>query len=127
MIEPLHDRILVERLPEYAKCLNCGHETSHAMRTDGGPAQCDADIGLAVCACRKYKPIVIPDCAKEKAKKAKVLAVGPGKWGDDGYFYKTACKPGDIVLVPGVANKFPDWEQSDTILIQEGDVGAIIG
>jgi len=54
------------------------------------------------------------------------LAVGPGVW-RDGWFCKTAVKPGDIVLVPGAGGKFPDWEEADQILIQEGDVGAIVG
>jgi len=70
--------------------------------------------------------IIIPDCAREKSKFAKVIAVGPGAW-RDGEFCKTAVKPGDVVLVPGAGGKFPDWEDCDEILIQEGDVGAIIG
>lgn len=90
-IQPLHDRILVERLPGETK---------------------------------KGK-IVIPDCARETSKYAKVIAVGPGKWTDRG-FVKTAVKPGDIVLLPGCAAKFPDWEEQDVIMVQEADIGAII-
>jgi len=62
----------------------------------------------------------------EKSRFAKVLAVGPGRW-IDGEFARTACKPGDVVLLPGIAAKFPDWEERDTILVQEQDVGAIVG
>ena len=91
-IQPMHDRILVERLPA---------ETKHGS-------------------------IIIPDTAQSPARYAKVLAVGPGKW-VDGYFERTSVKKGDIVLVPGAGNDFPDWEHNDTILIQQGDVGAVIG
>lgn len=89
-IEPLHDRVLVERIPE------------------------------------PQGRIIVPDVARENSKKAKVLAVGPGKW-VDGVFTKTAVKPGDIVLIPGAGNTYPDWEKRDTILIQEGDIGGIFG
>lgn len=91
-IEPMHDRVLVQRIPEPER------------------------KGL----------IILADVAKEQTKRAKVLAVGPGAW-RDGYFCKTAVKPGDVVLVPGAGNDYPDWEECDTILIQEGDIGAIVG
>lgn len=92
MWQPMHDRLLVERLPSITK------------------------MGA----------IYIPDVAQENEVLCKVLAVGPGAW-RDGEFVKTAVKPGDTVLVPGAGNKFPDWEAGQQILIQEGDVGAIIG
>lgn len=91
-IEPMHDRVLVQRIPEPER------------------------KGL----------IILADVAKEQTKRAKVIAVGPGRW-IDGYFCKTAVKPGDVVLVPGAGNAYPDWEERDTILIQEGDIGAILG
>ena len=90
--QPLHDRVLVRRLPEEKK------------------------QGL----------IIIPEVARKKAVYAKVLAVGPGAW-RDGYFCKTAVKPGDVVLVPGAGNNYPDWEEDERLMIQEGDIGAIVG
>jgi len=33
---------------------------------------------------------------------------------------------GDIVLLPGIASKYPDWEQSNLMLIQQADIGGII-
>ena len=89
--EPLHNRVLVERLPEERKGL-----------------------------------IVIPDSAKDVSIFCKVIAVGPGRW-EDGVFTKTAVKPGDVVLVPGVANKYPDWQDGEQILITDQDIGAIVG
>lgn len=79
--QPLHDRLLVRRIPE--------------------PPQL----------------IYIPDIARENSKRAEVLAMGK-KVRD--------VQIGDIVLLPGVASKYPDWEQSDLMLIQVADIGGII-
>jgi chaperonin GroES len=91
-IEPLHDRVLVERLPQETKR---GH-------------------------------IFIPEQARDIAVLCKVIAVGPGRW-EDGVFCKTAVKPGDTVLVPGCGNTHPDWQAGQQILIQQKDIGAIVG
>ena len=91
MIQPLHDRVLVERIPE----------------PEG--------------------TIVTPEKYKDPSRMATVVAVGPGRW-IDGEFCKTVVKPGDTVHLPGIAAKIPDWDGSDDqILIQEGDIGAILG
>lgn len=45
---------------------------------------------------------------------AKVLAVGP---------QVKECKPGDIVMLPGIAAEEPDLEYEGGIFIMEGDVG----
>src|SRR5262245_30753038 len=60
----------------------------------------------------------IPDIAQQNSQRAKVLAVGDQVYG---------VEPGDIVLLPGVAAKYPDWEQCDMMLIQVGDIGGIFG
>lgn len=105
-VEPLHDRILVERLsPEEEAFIT---QPSQSILTEGKGV------------------IVIPDAYRSKTRCAKVLAVGPGAW-RDGEFCKTAVKPGDVVILPGIAAVMPDWESKDKILIQEGDVGAILG
>ena len=41
--------------------------------------------------------VILPDTAKEKPNKGKVLAVGPGKTLDDGKRVALAVKTGDIV------------------------------
>lgn len=52
---------------------------------------------------------------------AKVTAVGPGING------RPLCvKKGDVVIVPGVANRYPDWQEDENILIREGDIGLIV-
>jgi co-chaperonin GroES (HSP10) len=54
----------------------------------------------------------------DKTRTAKVLAVGPKV---------VEVKAGDVVVLPGIASQFPDWEQKDTVLITEADVGLIVG
>ena len=43
--------------------------------------------------------IIIPDTAKEKPMESLVVAVGPGKTGDDGKIILLGVKKGDRVLV----------------------------
>ena len=45
--------------------------------------------------------LFIPDNAKEKPTEAEVLAVGPGKRGEDGVLWPMAVKVGDRVLFCG--------------------------
>jgi len=60
--------------------------------------------------------IWIPDIAQENTKYAQVIAAGPKAYG---------VKAGDEVILPGIANKYPDWEQSDFMMIQLADIGLI--
>src|SRR4030088_2057883 len=43
--------------------------------------------------------IIIPDTAKEKPQEAEVIAVGDGKFNDDGKRIKLDVKKGDTVLI----------------------------
>ena len=60
----------------------------------------------------------IPDIAQQNSQKAKVLAVGDKVHG---------VKPGDKVLLPGIASKYPDWEKYDYMMVQVADIGGIFG
>ena len=42
--------------------------------------------------------LILPDAAREKPNKGKVLAAGPGRLGDDGKRLGVAVKAGDVVL-----------------------------
>src|ERR1700688_1968934 len=77
--------------------------------------------------------IVLTDAPK--GLKGTVLALGPGKWDEDGDFQPTVVKPGDLVLFNSKWNDFskdhyddfPIWADPYLHLIQEADVLAIIG
>ena len=60
--------------------------------------------------------LFIPDSAKENSKIAEIMAVGPKAYG---------LKRGDIVLLPGIASKYPDWEQCHMMMVTVDDVGGI--
>lgn len=47
-----------------------------------------------------YGNIVIPDMGKERPEMGEVIAVGPGRFSESGYFHGVKVKVGDIVLVP---------------------------
>ena len=42
--------------------------------------------------------IIIPDTAKEKPQEGKIVAVGKGKYGDDGKLIPIEVKAGDKIL-----------------------------
>lgn len=71
--------------------------------------------------------IIIPDTAKEKPTRAKVIAIGDGSF-ENGNRIPVSVKPGDIVL-------FAKWASSanevkidgkDFILIKESDILGIL-
>jgi co-chaperonin GroES (HSP10) len=60
--------------------------------------------------------IIIPDAAKDNSKVAEVMAVGPKAFG---------VKAGDVVLLPGIASKYPDWEECYMMMVTVKDIGGI--
>lgn len=60
--------------------------------------------------------IYIPDVARENSQMGEVKAMGKKVFG---------LKLGDVVLLPGIAAKYPDWEQSELILVKVADIGGI--
>ncbi len=66
--------------------------------------------------------IIIPDTAKEKPQKGKVIAVGPGKDGN-----KPTVKKGDVVLYGKYAGQELQYEGTDYLIMKEDDILVIIG
>ena len=66
--------------------------------------------------------IVLPDTAKEKPMQGKVVAVGPGKRGDDGSRAEMSVKKGDIVLYGKYAGAEVTVEGKDLLIVKESDV-----
>ncbi|WP_255478209.1 co-chaperone GroES [Rhizosphaericola mali] len=65
--------------------------------------------------------IIIPDTAKEKPQKGKVIASGPGKKDDP-----NTVKPGDRVLYGKYAGTELQFEGEDYLIMRESDILAII-
>ncbi|MDG2448500.1 MAG: co-chaperone GroES [Saprospiraceae bacterium] len=65
--------------------------------------------------------IIIPDTAKEKPQKGKVVAVGPGKDGE-----KLTVKKGDTVLYGKYAGQELQYDGDDLLIMREDDILVIL-
>ena len=71
--------------------------------------------------------IVLPDTAKEKPQKGKVLAVGPGKQLKDGTRKPLQVKVGDVVLFTAWAgDEYKDGKDGNILIMREEDVLAVV-
>lgn len=70
--------------------------------------------------------IVIPDNAKEKPSRGKILAVGEGKCHPDGKITPLSVKKGDIVLFGKYAGTEVKVEGQDVVVMREEDIMGII-
>jgi len=66
--------------------------------------------------------IVLPDTAKEKPQKGKVLAVGEGKVGDDGKRIPLDVKEGEEVLYSKYGGTEIKVEGEELLVLRESDV-----
>ena len=92
-IKPLHDRIIVQRLPQETK-------------TTGG--------------------IIIPDTAKEKPQKGKVVSTGKGRVNDEGKVLPLEVKPGDEVLFGKYAGTEFKMDGDEYLMMREEDIYGVI-
>ena len=70
--------------------------------------------------------IVLPDSAKEKPQKGKVLALGDGKLLDDGTRADFSIKKGDTVLFTSYAGTEIKVDGDELMLMDESDILAIL-
>ena len=71
--------------------------------------------------------IIIPDTAsKEKPQKGKVIAVGPGKVGDDNERIPLEVKEGDTVLFTKYGPTEVKVDGKEYLVLNESDILAII-
>ena len=66
--------------------------------------------------------IIIPDTAKEKPQKGKIIAVGPGKDGN-----AMTVKKGDTVLYGKYAGQELEYDGVEYLIMREDDILVIIG
>lgn len=63
----------------------------------------------------------------EKQEKGEVIAVGPGRIGDDNARIPIAVKKGDTVLYKrGYTVEEVDWESEEYLLVSESDILALV-
>lgn len=70
--------------------------------------------------------IFIPETAKEKPQKAKVIAVGNGKILENGDVRKLDIKIGDIVLFGKYAGSEVKLNGKDVLVMREDDIMAVL-
>jgi chaperonin GroES len=70
--------------------------------------------------------IIIPDTAKEKPQEGRVVAVGPGKVGDDGKRTALEVKAGDRVLFGKYAGTEMKIDGVEHIFMREDDILGVI-
>ncbi len=70
--------------------------------------------------------IVIPESAAEKPDQGEVIAVGPGKTADNGSVIALEVKVGDKVLFGKYAGQAVKVDGEDLLVINEGDILAVI-
>jgi chaperonin GroES len=70
--------------------------------------------------------IVLPDTAKEKPTKGKVVAVGPGKLDDKGTRHAVAVKVGDSVYYGKYAGTDVEVNQEKFVILRESDLLGVL-
>jgi chaperonin GroES len=71
--------------------------------------------------------IVLPDTAKEKPQKGKVIAVGPGRILDNGKRVAPAVKKGDTVVYAKYGGTEIEIDRKDYMILRESDLLAVLG
>lgn len=70
----------------------------------------------------KIGSLYVPDTAKEKPLRAKVLAVGPGRLDDEGKRIGMSVKVGDTVFIGKYAGTDLKVEGEECVILREEDI-----
>jgi len=69
-----------------------------------------------------FSGIVLPDTAKEKPQRGRVLAVGPGARDEDGNFIKMELESGDEIVFSKYGGTEVKVGNDDLLILRESDV-----
>lgn len=70
--------------------------------------------------------ILLPDAAKEKPTKGKVIAVGPGKLGDNGKRHVLAVEKGDVVYYGKYSGTDVEVDGVKFVILRESDILGVL-
>ena len=70
--------------------------------------------------------IIIPDTAKEKPMEATVVAVGDGKFDDNGKRIPMSVKAGDKVLIGKYSGTEVKLDGDDHVIVREDEILAVL-
>lgn len=71
--------------------------------------------------------IIIPDTTREKPQRGRVVAVGPGKMGEDGKRFPLDVNVGDHVIFSKYAGNEIKIDDVEHLILKEGDILAVVG
>jgi len=71
--------------------------------------------------------IVLPDTAKEKPQKGKIISVGPGRVTDEGKRIAPSVKKGDTVVYAKYGGSEIEIDGKEYMILRESDILAKIG
>ena len=66
--------------------------------------------------------IIIPDTAKEKPARGRVVAIGPGRTLDNGETRALTVQPGDIVLFSKYGGTDVKIDNEEHLMVRESDI-----
>jgi chaperonin GroES len=69
--------------------------------------------------------IVLPDTAKEKPQKGRIVAAGPGRYDEEGKRIPMEVKSGDVVAYSRYAGTEIKIEGKEYLILRESDVLAV--
>ena len=72
-----------------------------------------------------FSGIVLPDTAKEKPQRGKVLAVGPGKY-EDGKLVPLDVKKGDRILIGKYSGSEIKIDGEEYVILREDEILAVV-
>ncbi len=70
--------------------------------------------------------IILPDTAKEKPQKGKIVAVGQGSTSDSGTLIKLTVKKGDTVLFGKYSGTEITIDGTEYLIMRESDILAVL-
>jgi chaperonin GroES len=70
--------------------------------------------------------ILLPDTAKEKPTKGKVIAVGPGKLDDNGKRMEIGVRPGDNVYYGKYSGTDVEVDGQKFVILRESDILGVL-
>jgi chaperonin GroES len=70
--------------------------------------------------------LYVPDTAKEKPQKGRIIAAGPGKAADNGTIVKMEVKVGDTVLYGKYSGTEVTVDGMEYLILRESDILAVI-
>lgn len=70
--------------------------------------------------------IILPDSAKKKQERAKVIATGPGKQDKNGKIIPMPVKNGDIILMDKYSGQEVTINDEEFVIVRSDDIIAIV-